>query len=164
MVMFSQEADQNRYQRSDTIAADLTPFSRANDRSPTTTASSGWRQIVVRQLAMRAVNYWIPHILRESVGVTQESACKSVGMTQETRDHNYFRTQNVVKVHPTHGSAPASKQWRLAHARPNQTDPLIIRHTSILSTKAVLSYWKVDKMESCEKCGLKVHKLNMNTE
>ena len=62
VVMFTQEADQNRYQRSDSIATDLTPFSRVNDHSPTTTTSSGWRQIVVRQLVMRVVNY-IPHIL-----------------------------------------------------------------------------------------------------
>ena len=51
-VMFSQEADQNRYQRSDSIAADLTPFPHINDHSPTTMASSGctcsWYLIVVR--------------------------------------------------------------------------------------------------------------------
>ena len=40
VVMFSQEADQNRYQRSDSIAADLAPFPRINDRSPTTTVNS----------------------------------------------------------------------------------------------------------------------------
>ena len=58
-LMFSQEADQNRYQRSDSIAADLTPSPRVNDRSPTTTAStsSSWTQIVVRlYLVTRAVN------------------------------------------------------------------------------------------------------------
>ena len=57
MVMFSQEADQNRCQRSDSIAADLTPFLRVNDRSPTTTAStsSSWRQ-------MRLINGF-PHII-----------------------------------------------------------------------------------------------------
>ena len=37
--MFSQEADQNRYQRSDSIAADLMPFPRINDYNPTTTAT-----------------------------------------------------------------------------------------------------------------------------
>ena len=58
-LVFSQEADQNRYQRSDSIAADLTPSPRVNDRSPTTTAStsSSWSQIVVRlYLVTRAVN------------------------------------------------------------------------------------------------------------
>ena len=39
MVMFSQEADQSRHQRSDSVAADLTPLPRVNDGSPTTTAS-----------------------------------------------------------------------------------------------------------------------------
>ena len=32
----------------------------------------------------------------ESVGMTQESAIEPVGVTQETHDHNYFRTQSVV--------------------------------------------------------------------
>ena len=37
----------------------------------------------------------------ESVGMTQKSACEPVGVTQETHDHNYFRTLSVVnKVHP----------------------------------------------------------------
>ena len=60
-LMFSQEADQNRYQSYDSIAADLTPSPRVNDRSPTITASisSSWStsQIVVRlYLVTRAVN------------------------------------------------------------------------------------------------------------
>ena len=34
-------------------------------------------------------------------GCDTESACEPVGVTQETHDHNYFRTQSVVnKVHP----------------------------------------------------------------
>ena len=45
-----------------------------------------------------------PNVYRacESEGVTQmKSACEPVGMTQETHDHNYFRTRSVVnKVHP----------------------------------------------------------------
>jgi len=40
------------------------------------------------------------------VGVTQKSACEPVGMTQETHDHNYFRTRSVVnKVHPLRSRA-----------------------------------------------------------
>ena len=38
-------------------------------------------------------------------GRDTENACESVGVTQETHDHNYFRTRNVVnKVHPKSGS------------------------------------------------------------
>ena len=44
-----------------------------------------------------------PNVYRacESVGVTQKSSCEPFDVTQETHDHNYFRTQSVVnKVHP----------------------------------------------------------------
>ena len=38
-----------------------------------------------------------PNVYRacESVGVTQKSTCKPVGVTQETHDHNYFHTQSA---------------------------------------------------------------------
>ena len=45
----------------------------------------------------------LPNVYRacESVSVTKKSACEPVGVTQETHDHNYFRTRSVVnKVHP----------------------------------------------------------------
>ena len=43
-----------------------------------------------------------PNVYRacESVGVTQKSTCEPVSVTQETHDHNYFRTRSIVNDAP----------------------------------------------------------------